>query len=155
MSMASTLFSSLTAAATILGLTAPAAGASLGSDVLAQVIQSGGYAEKPDNFSVRVLQDGTIEELVGSKWQRIGRLTLPTVRRFKRVTDVMTPKNRLLTEDSRVADSSSIEYLVRNGDGETVVIGRKGPTNALLLQGGATSIVQVLDGLRTLVRISY
>jgi hypothetical protein len=67
----------------------------------------------------------------------------------------MTPTIRLLVEDSRIADAPSIEYLVRNKDGETVVVGRKGPTNALLMQGGASSIVQVLEGLRTLARISY
>jgi len=133
----------------------PAFGASLGPDVLAQVNQSGGFTDKPDNFSVRILQDGTIEELGNGQWRRIGQLTLATVLRLKRVTDVMTPSNRLLVEDGRIPDAPSIDYLVRNKDAETVVVGRKGPTNALLMQGGATSIVQVLEGLRTLVRISY
>jgi hypothetical protein len=55
----------------------PAFGASLGSEVLAQVNQFGGYTENPDNFSVRVLQDGTIEELGNGQWQLLGKLALP------------------------------------------------------------------------------
>jgi hypothetical protein len=130
-------------------------GAELAPQVLAQVHQSGGHRPDPVVRSVRILGDGRIEALDDNKWKEIGTLSPAAVRRFKNVTDVMTAKSRLATDDTRVADAESIEYSVRNGAGEVVLIGRAGAQEAQLMQGGASSIIRVLEGLRALVWISY
>ena len=126
----------------------------LAPHVLAQVDESGGFRVNT-HLAIRIFDDGKIEKLDEGKWTELGRLSESTVLRFKRVTDVMTPQNKLSTKDSCVADGPSIAYFVKNKEGEEVLIGKKGAQDSILLQGGASSIIQVLDGLMALAQISY
>ena len=129
--------------------------ADLAPHVLAQVDERGGFRAVRAPFSVRILDDGRMEALETGEWTEIGRLSEAAVRRFKRVTDVITASNRFVVQDSRVADAPTLEYSVRNKSGEVVLIAKRGVQDGILLQGGVTSIVQLLDGLKELARISY
>ena len=129
-------------------------GLELAPHVLAQVEESGGF-RTGNHHAVRIFDDGKIEKLEAEKWADLGRLSAVAVARLKRVTEVMTPKNKLYTKDSEIADGPAATYSVRNKEGEVVVIGRKGNQEAILLQGGASAIIQVLDGLNALAWIDY
>jgi len=131
-----------------------ALGAELAPDVLAQVNQSGGHGG-PGARGVRIFIDGRIEALESDAWNEIGRLSPAAVLRLKSVTDVMTPTSRLATKDTNLADAGLIEYSVRNGAGQIVLIGRAGAQEAALLQGGASSLIRVLEGLQALAWISF
>ena len=139
---------------TTLFLGSQAFGGELAPHVLAQVDESGGF-RTTIHRAIRIFDDGKIEKLDAEKWVEIGRLSKPTVLRLKQVTDVMTPKNKLYTEDSGMADGPTIVYLVKNKEGEVVLIGKKGAQNSILLQGGVSSIMLTLDGLKALAWISY
>jgi len=143
------------AAAVLAAGAGPGYGEALDANVLAQVTESGGYSPTPLDIRVRILSDGRIEEFAAGQWRRVAKLEDAALRRFKRVTDVMTPRNLRSERETGLVDASVIRYLVRNRAGDTVVVGTDGPTRSVLMQGGATSLIQVLDGLRALVRISY
>jgi hypothetical protein len=129
--------------------------AELAPHVLAQVEERGGFRVVRTPFTVRIFDDGRIEALETEKWTEIGRLSEAAVRRFKRVTDVITASNRFVVQDTKLADAPTLEYSVRNKNGEVVLIAKRGAQDGALLQGGVTSIVELLDGLMELARISY
>ncbi len=126
--------------------------ADLAPHVLAQVDEA--WPRGPAKVSIRIFEDGKIEKFDEEQWTEIGRLSKPAILRFKNVTDVMTPNSKLHTtgSDPALADGPSTTYSVRNKEGLVVLVGTQ---NAILLQGGASSIVQVLDGFKSLARISY
>ena len=126
----------------------------LAPHVIAQVDESGG-SRTNTHRAIRIFDDGKIEKLDDEKWTELGRLSESAMLRFKQVTDVMTPKNKLYTKDSGIADGPSVSYSVKNKEGDLVLIGKKGAQDSILLQGGASSIIQVLDGLKSLAWISY
>lgn len=129
-------------------------GGELARNVLAQADESGGFRANTQR-AVRILNDGKIEKLDQNTWTELGRLSETAVSRLKQVTDAMTSKSKLATKDSGTADAPSISYFVKNKEGDAVLIGKKGLQESILMQGGASSIIEALDGLRALAWISY
>jgi hypothetical protein len=140
----------------VLSALAPASmAAELAPHILAQVDERGGFRAIRAPFSVRIFDDGGIEALEMDKWIQIGQMSEPAVARFKRVTDVIIASTPLVVhDDTNPADAPEVEYSVRNKSGEVVLIEKRGSQNTHRLQGGVSSIVQVLDGLAALARIS-
>jgi hypothetical protein len=126
----------------------------LSPKVLAQVNERSGFRVL-NHRGIRIFEDGKIESLEKEKWVEIGKLSAATAARLKRTTDVMSPKIKVITKDSGLADDPISTYVVRNKEGEIVLIGGKGPQDSILMQGGASSIIEVLDGFKTLSSISY
>ena len=127
----------------------------LPAHVLAQVDETSGFRTR-NHRAIRIYDDGKVESLdKEEKWIEIARLSKAAVAQFNKVTDVMTTKTKLYTKDSGLADGPISTYLVKNKEGEVVLIGKKGPEDSIRLQGGASSIIEVLDGFKTLSTISY
>lgn len=122
--------------------------------VLAQVDETSGF-RTTNHRAIRIFDDGKVESQEGEKWVKIAQLSEAMATRLKKVTDVMTAKSKLYTKDSGLADGPISTYLVKNKEGAVVLIGKKGPQDSILLQGGASSIIEVLDGFKTLSTISY
>ena len=119
-------------------------------NVLAQLERIGGRGQEPF-VGIRILSDGVVERFTGDNADEIGRLSTPAVERFRRMTDAMTPTSKLLTDPNGPVDGPTTEYRVRNKAGEVVFVGQRGQENKLLLQGGAMSIMGILDGFLFLV----
>ncbi len=122
--------------------------------VLALVDETSGFRVLRHR-AIRILDDGKVESLEKEKWVQIAKMSDETLARFKRTTDVMSPKIKVHTQDSGLADGPISKYLVKNKEGEVVQIGIKGPQDSILMQGGASSIIEVLNGFKTLSSISY
>lgn len=126
----------------------------LDAHVLAQVDETSGFRVMRHR-AIRILDSGKVESLEKEKWVEIAKLSDAAVARFKRTTEVMSPKIKMHTKESGIADGPISKYVVKNKEGEVVLIGKKGPEEGILMQGGALSIVEVLDGFKTLSSISY
>lgn len=126
----------------------------LAPKVIAQVNERSGFRVLRQR-GIRIYEDGKVESLEKDQWVEIATLSKAAAARLKRTTDVMSPKIKTVTKDSGLADGPISVYAVRNKDGEIVRIGGKGPQDSILMQGGASSIIEVLDGFKTLSSISY
>lgn len=107
----------------------------LDAHVLALVDETSGFRVKRHR-AIRILDSGTVESLEKEKWVEIAKLSEAAVARFKRTTEVMSPKIKMHTKESGYADGPISKYLVKNKEGEVVLIRRKGPEDGILMQGG-------------------
>ncbi len=129
--------------------------AKLKPHVIAQVFQYDGCMGICPSTGARLLDNGRIEEFKTNHWIFMGKVTAIKLKQVTAVTNAIIQGPLYTNPDQPViSDIPVVDYEVRNIKGETVLIGHEADRKSYLMQGGASSMVDILKGLRSLSTVS-